>query len=94
MQLHHSFYFCHFCFLSKKSDDPVDVLVVVFDDRGALQELLLLLGGAGFCLEVGGGQLAEDVGVLTHEETGLDVFFLLLWLYEFLHERIMIINWL
>jgi len=28
--------------------------------------LLFLLGVAGFVLEEGGGELAEDVGVLTH----------------------------
>jgi hypothetical protein len=59
---------------------------VVFDDLCIFEELLFFLGVAGFVLQEGGRELAENVGVLTHEDPGLDVFLLIArWPQVFLH---------
>jgi hypothetical protein len=49
---------------------------VVFNDLCVLEELFLFVGVCGFSLEEGGGELAENIGVLAHEEACFDVFLL------------------
>lgn len=49
---------------------------MVLHDLGVLEEFLFLLGVAGFGLKEGGGELAEDVGILPHENTSFDILLL------------------
>lgn len=61
---------------------------MILNDLCFLDKMLLFLSGMGLGSEVGGGELAEDVNVLAHEEAGLVVFFLVLfglYLLGFLH---------
>jgi hypothetical protein len=61
---------------------------MILNDLCFLDKVLLFLSGMGLGSEVGGGELAEDVDVLAHEEAGLVVFFLVLfgfYLLGFLH---------
>ena len=59
---------------------------MVLDDLCVLEELLFLFGVAGLVLQEGGRELAEDVGVLTHQDACFDVFFLIAgWPQIFLH---------
>lgn len=62
-----------FCLLSEQRDQAIDILVVVLDDLCIFKELFLFLCGASLVLQEGGGKLTEDVGVLPHENTGLNV---------------------
>lgn len=56
-------------------------MIVVLDDLCIFEELFFFLSGAGLVLQEGGGELTEDVGVLAHENTRLNVLLLIaVWL--------------
>lgn len=62
-----SFDLGYFCFFAKEGDEAIDILIVVLDNLSIFKELLFLLGSTAFGLEEGGGELAKDVGILSHE---------------------------
>lgn len=56
-------------------------MIVILDDLCIFEELFFFLSGACLVLQEGGGELTEDIGVLSHENTRLNVFLLVaVWL--------------
>lgn len=53
VQLQHGLDLCHLSLLPQKSNQSVDVRVVVLDDLRVLEESLLLLGSAALALQKG-----------------------------------------
>lgn len=81
LELQHGLYLGDFCLLSQQRDEAVDILIVVLDDLCIFEELFFFLSGAGLVLQEGSGELTEDVGVLAHENTRLNVLLLIaVWL--------------
>lgn len=77
LELEHSLNLRDFRLLSEQRDQAIDILIVVLDDLCIFEELFFFLSGAGLVLQEGGGELTEDVGVLSHENTGLNVLLLI-----------------
>jgi hypothetical protein len=80
VELEYRFDLCHFSFLPQQGNQSIDVLVVILDNLRVFEKDLFLLSVAGFVLQKGCRKLTENVGILSHYYTCLDVFLFLLWL--------------
>ena len=81
IELQYGLYLGDFCLLSEQRDEAVDILIVVLNDLCIFEKLFFFLSGAGLVLQEGGGELTEDIGVLSHQNTRFNVFLLVaVWL--------------